>query len=297
MEKMNRRNFIRAGIAGVAGLSVLGTDVLTTGCSSAKGAAMVDLVKLGETGLNVSRIAMGTGTIGGNKESNQTRLGMETFVKMARHAYERGIRFYEMADMYGSHPYVKEALKPFPRENVSLLTKFWASPNPADNTTPTREIIDRMRQEAGTEYFDAVLMHCVMNKDWRESLKYHIDGLLKAKQEGVIKAVGASFHSLEALEEAVDFPWIDVMQVRINPFGDIMDADHEVVNALLAKAKKNGKGIVGMKIFSQGEHISDSERQVALEYAVQKANIHCMTIGFESEAQMDDAIERVMALI
>ena len=292
MEKMNRRKFIRAGIAGMTGLTIAGSGLLNTACTPS--ALMVDKVKLGGTGLTVSRIAMGTGTIGWNKESNQTKLGMEKFVELARHAYDRGIRFYEMADMYGSHPYVAEALKTLPREKVTLLTKLVASSNQAETI---QETLDRMRKEAGTDYFDIVLLHCMTDKNWTENLKYHIDGLLKAKQDGIVKAVGASFHNFDAVEAAVDFPWADVMQVRINPFGQIMDNSPEAVNALLGKAKANGKGVIGMKIFAQGARVSDADRQRALEYAVNEANIHCMTIGFETIAQMDDAVDRVMRIV
>ena len=80
----------------------------------------VDKVKLGNTGMKVSRIAWGTGTIGGGKASNQTRLGMKKFVEMAHHAYDRGITFFDMADSYGSHPYVGKAIKSLPRENITL---------------------------------------------------------------------------------------------------------------------------------------------------------------------------------
>ena len=68
---------------------------------------------------------MGTGTKGWNYQSNQTRLGLDNFVKIARHGYERGIRFFDMADMYGSQPFVGKALKELPREKLTLMTKMW----------------------------------------------------------------------------------------------------------------------------------------------------------------------------
>ena len=89
VEMMNRRKFIRTGVAGVAGLSLAQVGwadiqrVLPSDVS-------VDKVKLGNTGLEVSRIALGTGTKGWNYESNQTRIGLDNFVKLAHHGYERG---------------------------------------------------------------------------------------------------------------------------------------------------------------------------------------------------------------
>ena len=293
MGKINRRKFIRTGIAGAVSLSV-GTGLLTTGCLD--GEVKVDRVALGNTGLTVSRIAMGTGTMGRNKSSRQTHLGTEAFVKLAYHAYDRGIRFYEMAEMYGSHPYVRQAMKTLPREKVTLLTKFWSHPEHSLQTESTQQILDRLRKEAGTDYFDIVLLHCIMHGNWDETHQKHIEGLAKAKQDGIVKAVGLSCHNWDAMVTAVDHPWVDVILARINPFQTLMDGTPEAVSELLGRARANGKGVLGMKIFGEGQHVSDDERERSLKFAVTQSNIHCMTLGLESEAQMDDAIERVMRL-
>lgn len=290
---MNRRNFIKKGVAGVAGISVVGTGLLQTGCSFGENLP-VDKVKLGDTGLKVSRIAMGTGTVGYNKGSNQTRLGMEKFVEMAHHAYEKGIRFYDMADGYGSQPYVGEAIKTLPRENLTLLTKVWTHDNGSERVEEVRPIIDRFRQEIGTDYIDILLMHCMTRGNWTETRTHYMDGLSKAKQEGIVKKVGVSCHNLEALERAAESPWVDVIMARINPFGSKMDGDPAVVKEVLAKAKANGKGVIAMKIFGEGTNVTEPEREQSIRFALTEGNIHCMTLGLESLEQMDDAIERVM---
>ena len=295
MDKINRRKFIRASVAGAVGLSMAGSSLLSTGCSG--GEVKVDRVVLGNTGLKVSRIAMGTGTTGMNKSSKQTQLGTEAFVELAHHAYDCGIRFYEMAEMYGSHPYVREAMKTLPRENVTLLTKFWSHPEPSLQTESTQDILDRLREEVETDYFDIVLLHCIMHGNWNETHTKHIEGLAKAKQDGIVKAVGLSCHNWEAMVTAVDHPWVDVIQARINPFQSHMDGTPEAVSELLGRARANGKGIIGMKLFGEGLNVTDQEREQSLEYALTQSNIHCMTLGMESIAQMDDAIERVMRLV
>src|SRR6266849_3751472 len=40
--------------------------------------------------------------------------------------YDHGLRFFDSADSYGSHPHVAEALKHVPRDKVTVLTKTWA---------------------------------------------------------------------------------------------------------------------------------------------------------------------------
>jgi len=290
---MNRRKFIQTGLAGLAGFSVMGSKAMNLNFRVPE-ALMVDQVALGNSGLTVSRIAMGTGTTGGNSASNQTRLGMEQFVKLAHHAYERGINFYDMADMYGSMPYVGNAIKSLPREKVILLTKMWTHDDGSDRIEPVEKVLDRFRSETNTEYFDILLMHCIMRGNWTETRKYYMDAFSKAKQDGIVKAVGISCHNIDALVEAAVNPWVDVIMARINPFGTAMDGSPDAVKAILETAKKNGKGIIGMKIFGEGKHVTDEERQRSIEFALTEGNIHCMTLGLESEAQMDDAIERVM---
>lgn len=296
MKQMNRRRFIKSGIFGLAGISVLQSGVANVNLTFPL-ETLVDWVKLGESGLITSRIAMGTGTVGYNKASNQTRLGMDHFVKLAHHAYQRGIRFYDMADGYGSMPYVGEAIKTLPRESITLLTKMWTHDNDSDKIEPVAENIDRYRKEMGTDYIDILLMHCMTNGDWSKTRTHYMDGFSKAKQDGIVKAVGVSCHNIDALREAATNPWVDVIMARINPFGANMDGSPEEIKNILAKAKENGKGVIGMKIFGEGKHVADDEREQSFRFALTEGNIHCMTLGLESIAQMDDAIERVMRII
>lgn len=293
MKKLSRRDFLRTGFAGFAGLTMVrpGSFELTLASE-----IRVDKVKLGNSGLDVSRIALGTGSKGGAKASNQTRLGMESFTKMAHHAYEKGISFFDMADSYGSHQYVGNAIKSLPREKLTLLTKIWTHEDGSDKIVPVRESLDRYRQEMNTDYIDIVLMHCLMKGGWSNNRKHYMEGLSKAKQDGIIKAVGVSCHNWDAMVEAADNPWVDVIMARINPFQSHMDGTPDVVKELLGKAKKNGIGVIGMKIFGEGRHVSDDEREQSLRFALTDANIHCMTLGMESTAHVDDAAKRVMRL-
>lgn len=294
MRKLSRRSFIRTGFAGFVGLSVAGKGSFNL---NLRPETTVDKVKLGNSGLNVSRIALGTGSVGGSKESNQTRLGMDIFADMARHAYDRGISFFDMADSYGSHSFVGHAIKSMPREKVTLLTKIWTHEDGSDRNAPVIESLDRYRKEMDTDYIDIVLMHCLMQPGWSNNRKHYIEGLAKAKEEGIIKAVGVSCHNWEAMVEAVDNPWVDVIMARINPFQTNMDNTPEIVSELLGKAKNRGIGVIGMKIFGEGRNNSDQEREQSIKYALTDGNTHCMTLGMESIAHVDDAVNRVMGNI
>jgi len=295
MKKINRRSFLYSGAVSATGIAAFsGLGILNQGCTSVN--PIIDQVKLGQTGLTVSRIALGTGSIGSKHHSNQTRMGLTNFVKMAHHAYDRGIQFFDTADTYGSYPFIKEVLKDIPREKATLLGKMWTS-NDVANSEPVDKALDRFRLETGSEYFDIMLLHCMTNGKWQEEKKRYIEYFSLAKQKGIIKAVGLSCHNYEALKAAVDDPWVDVILARINPFQSHMDGTPAQINTLLEQARGNGKGIIGMKIFGNGDKIKENEREESITFAIKKTSIHSMTLGMESIAQVDDAINRVMRIV
>ncbi|MDR3251206.1 MAG: aldo/keto reductase [Tannerella sp.] len=292
---MDRRNFIKKGAIGLAGVSVLNSGLAEMNISLPND-ALIDKVPLGNTGMTVSRLAMGTGTVGFNHESNQTRLGMDNFVKLVHRAYERGIRFYDMADAYGSQPFVGAGIKALPRENITILTKMFTQEDKDENKASVPEIINRFRKEIGVEYIDVLLMHCMMSGGWSKTRTYYMDAFSKAKQDGIVKAVGVSCHNIDALREASESAWVDVILARINPFGSVMDGSPDEIKNIIGEARKNGKGIVGMKIFGEGKHVSEEEREQSLKFAIRESNVNCMTLGLESVAQIDDAVDRVIRL-
>jgi len=295
MEKINRRSFIYGSAVGLTGYAAL-TATGLTGMGFTPATATVDKVKLGNSGLSVSRVALGTGSIGGNHQSNQTRMGISNFVKLAHHAYDRGVHFFDTADSYGSYPYVREAFKEIPREKITLLGKMWTENDPS-KAEPVDKALDRFRTETGSDYFDIMLLHCMMNGKWQDEKKRYIDYFSKAKQDGKIKAVGVSCHNFEALKVAVDDPWVDVILARINPFRAHMDGSPAEINALLERARNNGKGIIGMKIFANGDRVLETDREESITFALKKTSIHCMTLGMENIPQVDDAVDRVMRIL
>jgi aryl-alcohol dehydrogenase-like predicted oxidoreductase len=172
-----------------------------------------DEVVLGQTGIRTSRLAMGTGTIGFGGGSNQTRLGTSPFTTLLLNGYhENGLRFFDSADSYGSHPYVAAALKLLPRDKVTVLTKT-DTRNPAG----VRADLDRFRTELGVDHIDIVLIHCVTEGDWTTRYRGVMDVLSEAKQKGVIRAHGVSCHSISL--RAVAASPCRYRSLRLNPIG------------------------------------------------------------------------------
>jgi len=296
MSKLDRRSFIHKSTLGLVG-TVVGVSGMANLSFAPASNIMVDEVKLGKTGMEVPRLALGTGSFGWKKTSNQKKLGEEKFIELAMHAYDRGIRFFETADMYGTHEFVGKALKKVPRENVTVLSKImvyqhegWYTPEPFQKS------IDRFRKELDTDYIDILLLHCMVNSEWPDEYKRYMDAYSEAKEKGIVKKVGLSCHDLGALKVAAENPWADVLLARINSEGPRMDGPPADVMPVLKRAKENGKGVLGMKIFGCGQLVTDVQRQKSLEYVMKSGNIDAMTIGFENPEQIDDTIERVMKL-
>lgn len=295
MKKSNRREFIQKSAAGLAGLAAVSSGFASS--FPVTTTSTIDKVKLGRTGLSVPRVALGTGSAGWKNVSNQTRLGTKGFVELSQYAYDKGIRFFDTADMYGSHEYVREALKVIPREKVTILTKVMVYDQEGwYKTEPFKTSLDRFRKEIDTDYFDIFLLHCMMNGQWTTEYRKYMDGLSEAKEKGIIKTVGISCHNMDAMIEAANNPWVDVLLARINNKGPRMDGTPAEVMKVLETARKNGKGVIGMKIFGMGDLTKDDEREESLRYVIKSANVDCMTLGLESKAQIDDAVGRIMRI-
>lgn len=286
---MRRRDFIRStsyglGAAWLGGGTLAGAAFLSAPLPRKFTAA--DTVTLGNTGIKTSRLAMGTGTVGIGHHSNQTALGVAGLSALLLNGYEQGLRFFDAADAYGSHPHVAEALKHVPRNKVTVLTKTWSR-----DAASARADLDRFRKELGTDYLDVCLMHCVTEGDWTERYRGVMDVFSEAKQKGIIRSHGCSCHSIEALRAAAKSPWVEIDLVRINPIGSHMDADPETVVSVLRELRGAGKGIVGMKILGQGD--LSGRQDEALKYALSLDLLDAFTIGAESKKQQDDLIRRI----
>jgi len=287
---MERRNFLATAAYGV-GAAWVGSNLTRRVWAMpelGKKFSAADTITLGSTGIKTSRLAMGTGTVGVGHHSHQTALGVKGLSDLLLNGYGQGLRFFDAADSYGSHPHVAEALKQVQRDKVTVLTKSWAR-DPAG----MRADIERFRKELGTEYIDVFLMHCLTEGDWTERYKGVMDVLSEAKQKGIIRAHGCSCHSIEALRAAAKSPWVEVDLARINPTGASMDANPDVVLPVLKEMRAAGKAVIGMKILGAGE--LRERKDECLKYALGLGALDAFTIGAENRGEQDDLIRRIAA--
>jgi len=279
---MKRREFIRYSALTASALTL---SPYTNLLAEKKHA--YDIINLGNTGIQVSRLAMGTGTHGVNRRSNQTeKLGIKGVADLLHAAYDNGINFWDSADQYGTHPHLKEALKGIEREKVVILTKTHAT-----TAAEMKADLDRFRKEIGTDYLDIVLLHLMTDPEWPKEKEGAMEVLARAREDGIIRTHGVSCHTFGALEAASKSDWVQVDLARINPEGIVMDAEIPAVVKVLENMHKNGKGIIGMKVLGGGRLRNQVDE--CLRYVLNLNCVDAFTIGQENIKEMKDLISRI----
>jgi hypothetical protein len=303
MGATDRRTFLRQAAAGMgvalgvhcmeaeAGRAALEEGTASAGAGKALRAS--DVVPLGKTGIRVSRLAMGTGSSGGE----QRERGVVGLAKLLRYALDRGIFWIETADLYKTHPHVAAFLKQVQRDKVVITTKTLAKEPAA-----ARDDIERFRKELGLDCIDILLLHCMSQGDWTQALRGCMDVLSEAKQKGKVRAIGASLHNLGALEAAARDAWGDVYLVRVNPFAVDTDArkpeDWPRVEKVLETLRSGGKALYGMKLLGGARYHRDSllkgeKIDASLRFALTRTYLSGFTIGLSQETDFDDIIRRI----
>jgi aryl-alcohol dehydrogenase-like predicted oxidoreductase len=288
MAHWSRRSFIKTGLAAGA---LAGAGGLTL---RAERATATDVVTLGKSGVKVTRLAFGTGSFSGEVQRD---LGQEGFTKLVRHAYDRGIRFFETAESYTNmHAMLGVALKGIPRDSYKLMSKVTTS----EGVDPQAKF-DELRKLANTEYFDIMLLHWQHTATWPVDTVKWQDGILEGEQRHAIVSHGASVHGLPALRQVPKCKWLDLAMIRVNHKGTRMDAENydmaetgnvpEVVTHI-KEVKGEGLGVIGMKLVGEGT-FGREDRQKAMRFAMKNAGVDCVTVGYKSTAEIDEAIDNL----
>jgi predicted aldo/keto reductase-like oxidoreductase len=293
--RLSRRQFLRDSLTATGALVLgAGSALGARGATAAKRTAL-DQVTLGQTGIRLSRLGMGTGS---NSGQVQWELGREGFTSLVKYAYDQGITYFDCAQTYRTFEWLGGAVKGLPREKLFIQSKIPGRPE------KVLEAIDRHRKVFDTDYVDSMLIHCMIQDGWTDRWKRIMDGFDEAKEKGWIRSRGVSCHSLPALRGATASPWAQVHLVRVNPQGCHIDGPeesvwndtvHEVspVVAELKAMRAKGRGIIGMKIIGNGEFVSAPDREKSFRFAMSLPELDAIVVGFKSRAEIDEAIKRV----
>jgi aryl-alcohol dehydrogenase-like predicted oxidoreductase len=289
MAHYSRRDFLKTGLAAGA--------LATTGTLSLKAEPQTatDWVTLGKTNVKVTRLAFGTGSFSGQVQRD---LGQDQFTRLVRHAHERGVRFFETAESYGGmHEMLGIALQGVPRDSYRLMTKVTTH-----NGVNPQDKIDQLRRAAKTDYFDIVLLHWQHTPTWpTDSLRWQ-DGISEAQVKQAVLSHGASVHGLPALRQVPDMKWLEVAMIRMNHKGVRMDAEDYDTEGLgnvsevvthVKKIRKDGTGVISMKLVGEGTFSNREDRKAAMKFAFRNAGVTAVTVGYKNTAEVDEAIENL----
>ncbi len=292
---MNRRKFLGALSLGTA--HMIFSNPLYAATSQLTSANPLQKIKLGKSGLETTLIGFGTGVNATNRSAALLRQDYNESLSVLRHAYDRGMRMYDAADAYGTHQILAEAMKNMDRDEIMLSSKIWVQQGgiPEPERPDADVVIDRFRKELNTDYLDLVQMHLMTSATWTDEWKKQMDILENLKSKGIIRAHGVSVHSLDAMKTALESPWVDVIHVRINPYGIAMDKpEPEEVVEVIQKLHQSGKGVIGMKLIGAGRYSGESERiDNAIKFVTGLGSVDMMIIGFEHKEQIDNYLDRV----
>lgn len=292
---MNRRKFLSA--LGLGTAHVLFSHPFNNSVSNSLSSDPLQLVNLGNSGLKTTLLGFGTGVKGFNRESYLSMQDKDKSIAVLKHAYDRGIRNFDTADLYGTHNLMGEAMKQMDRDKLTLISKVWTRKGGIPETErPNADVVfDRFRKELNTDYIDLVQIHCMVDEDWTETLKPQMDILEDLKAKGKIRAHGVSVHSLEAMKAAIKNPWVDVIHVRINPYGIAMDKpDPAEVIEVINQLHTSGKGVIGMKLVGNGK-LSDNSEKIdnSLRFVLGLPSVDAVIVGFKTPQEVDNYLERM----
>ena len=289
MAHYSRRDFLKTGLAAAA---VAGASSLAL---RAARETATDWVTLGRSGVKVTRLALGTGTMSGKV---QRELGQEQFTRQVRYAYDHGIRFFETAESYGEmHKMLGVALKGIPRESYRLMSKVTTR----EGVDPQQKI-DELRKLAQTDYFDIMLLHWQHTATWPVDSARWQDGILEAQARHAVLGHGASVHGLPALRQVPGNKWLGVAMIRMNHKGKSMDAEDYATPGLgnvsevvthVKQVRQDGMGVISMKLAGEGTFTTREDRQAAMRFAFRNAGVDCVTVGYKNTEEIDEAIENV----
>lgn len=230
---------------------------------------------LGRTGLRVSRLCLGTLTMG----PTQANLPLRDGADLIRAALDLGVNFFDTADLYNTYDYLREGLRGWTGD-VVISSKSY------DYTRDGMEAsLLRALRETGRERIEIFMLH---EQESGLTIKGHwpaVEYLLEAKQRGLIAAVGISTHAVAAVRAMTDIPELEVVHPLLNRAGlGILDGTRDEMLAAVTAAHAAGKGVFGMKAIGGGHLVADAA--AAIKWASELQCLDAIAVGCRTPAEL-----------
>jgi aryl-alcohol dehydrogenase-like predicted oxidoreductase len=241
---------------------------------------MMEYRKLGSTDIIVSRLCFGSLTI----SPLQANLDFDDGAKIINEALDLGINFIDTAELYNNYEYIKRGIKN-KRSKVVISTKSYAY----SKESAEKSLLKALK-EIDTDYIDIFSLH---EQESEHTIRGHyeaIEYLIKAKEKGLIRAIGISTHAVAAVEAANKYGEIEVLHPIVNKAGlGIIDGNIEEMLKAIEIAHNNGKGIYSMKPLGGGNLIKIASE--CFKFVLQNPYIDSVAVGMQS---MEEVLNNIL---
>lgn len=227
--------------------------------------------QLGSSGIEVSKLCFGSLTMGPFQRDLTPVRGAELFER----AFSLGVNFIDTAEIYGTYPHVREAVRL--KKDVVVCSKSYAFDRQGAEASLRKAL-----EGIGRDYIDVFLMHEQESEHTIRGHREALDYYLEMKRKGYIRAVGLSTHYIACMDGAIKRPELEVLFPLINKKGfGIADGTADEMLERIKTAHSLGRGIIAMKPLGGGHLIG--EREEALDYILALDDcIDTIAIGMQS---------------
>ncbi|XP_071733305.1 perakine reductase-like [Rutidosis leptorrhynchoides] len=249
-------------------------------------------VKLGSQGLEVSRLGYGCMGLTG---AYNNPLPMEEGIQVLKAVYNRGITFFDTADIYGGPDHVNEilvgkVLKELPREKIQLATKFGIykmEPTKITvNGTPeyARSSCEGSLKRLGVDYIDLYYIHRV---DTTVPIEDTMEELKKLVEEGKIKYIGLSEANADTIRRAHAVHPITALQMEYSLW------TRDIEEELIPLCRELGIGIVPYSPVARGFFGGKAVKETIPENSVLGSHPRFTGENFTKNKVIYDKVEKI----
>lgn len=226
---------------------------------------------------NISKLCFGTLAL----SNLQNKGEFANKVDVLNYAYEKGINFYDTAELYNNYDILNAFLKNKKRESIYIATKSYAY-----NKATAKYSIEKALDELNTDYIDIFMLHEQDNGNNFIGHYEAVEEFMKYKQKGVINKFGISTHAIKAVVDSVQFKEIDVVFTIVNKTGiGINDGTSSQMIEAIKLAKSKGKFIMAMKPYGGGHLLSDTKE--AFSFVNNIKEIDSIAIGMRNRQEVE----------
>lgn len=213
----------------------------------------------------------------------QRNMAPEAGGKVIAHALNKGLRWIDTAQMYGSYPHVRLGIE---LSGINRDELVISSKSACKTYREMNSALDEAMNDMNLQYIDLFLLHAVRSTDDFRERSGALKALLEAKAEGRIGAVGISTHSTVCAEKLADDERLDWYHLMFNKKGTgLTDGTLDEQIEVLKKIKKRGAGFYAMKPLGGGYLKGMAEE--ALKWVKDNPLVDAVALGMTSEEEVE----------